>query len=176
MGGRCNPKSRPAHGRIFGKGLEGRLHPVRLADGTLVLDDTYNANPASMRSSVEAAAAIARDEGGRLVLVLGEMRELGSNAQAEHEALGRFLAAIPAVFVLGIGGAAEHLASAARQVGKRAEFAQDVARATECLSSAMRPGDVVLVKGSRGVRTEGVVTYLVTRSSSGAHAGPGGAR
>ena len=73
-------------------GGEGRLSPVTLADGTLVIDDSYNANPASMRSSVLTAAELARHDGRRLILVLGEMRELGGVSASEHEALGRLVA------------------------------------------------------------------------------------
>ena len=148
-------------------GIEGRLKPLHLHDGTLVLDDTYNANPASMRSSIQAAAQLAHDEGRRLVLVLGEMRELGAASASEHETLGRSLSSLDAAsvaFVLGISGEMVRLVDAARAASLAAAFATDVEQAIRLLAVAMRAGDVVLIKGSRGVRTEGVVAHLLAGS------------
>src|SRR5690606_32385394 len=70
--------------RRVGVGEEGRLAPIELADGTVVIDDTYNANPGSVLASAAAAAEIASVRGARLVLVLGEMRELGPDSETYH--------------------------------------------------------------------------------------------
>jgi UDP-N-acetylmuramoyl-tripeptide--D-alanyl-D-alanine ligase len=141
-------------------GAEGRLSPVALADGTLVIDDSYNANPASMRSSIAVAAELALHERRRLVLVLGEMRELGAISASEHQALGRFAAGYDAAHVLAVGGDARLVASEVSAAGKLATFVEDAERAVPIVSAAVRAGDLVLVKGSRSIGTEKIVRAL----------------
>ncbi|MBN1611749.1 MAG: UDP-N-acetylmuramoyl-tripeptide--D-alanyl-D-alanine ligase [Polyangiaceae bacterium] len=141
----------------LGPGEPGRLRPVVLEDGTLVLDDSYNSNPASARASLTAAREIAARRGSRLVVVLGEMRELGRASPAEHTALGE---SVEAGEVLAVGGDAGLLASAVRARGLSTRFVQDAAAAAEAVLELVRPGDVVLVKGSRGVGLERVVERL----------------
>jgi UDP-N-acetylmuramoyl-tripeptide--D-alanyl-D-alanine ligase len=149
---------------LLGSGVEGRLRPIFLSDGTLVLDDTYNANPASMRASIAAAAELAQQEKKRLVLVLGEMRELGDTTLHEHESLGKVaLAAAPAV-VIGVSGAAGSVVEVVRRANVAAAFAKSSDDAAELALDVVRPGDVVLVKGSRGVATEKIVAALVGRA------------
>lgn len=147
-------------------GEPGRLRPIELADGTIVLDDTYNANPASVLASIAAAAELAQVRVARLLLVLGEMRELGAAARDEHERVGRTLAESGAALVLGVAGHAERFVEGARAAGVDAEFAPDAERAAELLKERVRPGDVVLVKASRGVRAERVVESLVGGEST----------
>jgi UDP-N-acetylmuramoyl-tripeptide--D-alanyl-D-alanine ligase len=142
----------------LGLGEPGRLVPVVLGDGSLVLDDSYNSNPASARASLDAAQEIASLRGTRLVAVLGEMRELGAASQAEHKALGD---SVEADELLAVAGDAELVAVAARARGLRTRFAQDAAAAAEAVLGLVKPGDVVLVKGSRGVGLERVVERLV---------------
>jgi UDP-N-acetylmuramoyl-tripeptide--D-alanyl-D-alanine ligase len=142
----------------LGSGEPGRLRPVVLEDGTLVLDDSYNSNPASARASLAAAREIAALRGSRLVAVLGEMRELGRVSQAEHTALG---ASVEAGEILAVAGDAELLAGAARARGLSTRFAPDAEAAADAALELVKPGDVVLVKGSRGVRLERVVDRLV---------------
>jgi UDP-N-acetylmuramyl pentapeptide synthase len=144
--------------------------PVPLADGTLIIDDSYNANPASMRSSIATAAELAAGQRRRLVLVLGEMRELGPRSAREHAALGRSLQSIDNVLVIGIGGDAERIIDEAARAGKSAFFAADDAAAVDPVLAHTRPGDIVLVKGSRGVATEKIVQALA--GARGRAAGP----
>jgi len=146
----------------------GRLVPLELGDGTLVLDDTYNANPGSVTSSIGVARELARDRGARLVLVLGEMRELGALSVPEHRRLGAALHEVAPALVVGVVGAAAELVRAAAAAGVAAEFAADVGAASALLREGVRAGDVVLVKGSRGVGAERLVEGLV-----GAHGGVG---
>jgi UDP-N-acetylmuramoyl-tripeptide--D-alanyl-D-alanine ligase len=148
----------------------GRASVVALADGTLVLDDTYNANPASMRAALatlrELAAGAGRGRGERgprrAVAVLGEMREIGPSAIAEHEALGDAVAAAGVALLIGCGGLAEATLARAAAAGVAVLHAADAHEAAKIACEAVGAGDVVLVKGSRGVQTESVVNALVT--------------
>lgn len=141
-------------------GGEGRLAPIALADGTLVIDDSYNANPASMRSSVRTAAELAGHEGRRLVLVLGEMRELGGVSSKEHETLGRLVAQQDVAHVFAVGGEAARISAEVRSRGKSATFEATIEQIVDAVLSTVRAGDLVLVKGSRGVATEKIVRAL----------------
>ena len=140
---------------------DGRLVPVERADGTIVLDDSYNANPGSVRSSVETAREIADGLGRRLVLVLGEMRELGASSPAEHDEVGRDIARSRAALVVAIAGDAARFAARAREAGLAATFVATSDEAITPVLAAVTPGDVVLVKGSRSVGTERIVAALL---------------
>ncbi len=133
----------------------GRLRPVELADGTVLLDDSYNSNPPSARASLQAAREFADHRGARLVVVLGEMRELGHASRSEHRALGGVVEAARAAVVVTVGGDAVEIA------GRAVRFAPDVAAAVPLVRDHTLPGDVVLIKGSRGVGLERIVEALV---------------
>jgi UDP-N-acetylmuramoyl-tripeptide--D-alanyl-D-alanine ligase len=151
---------------------DGRLSPVPLADGTLVIDDTYNANPASMEASLRAACDVALREKRRLVLVLGEMRELGPMSTSEHDKLGELVAGTDVAEVIAVGGEAERITRQAARAGKNAWFALDAEQAIGTVLSRVMPGDVVLVKGSRGVATEKIVRALIeARGRAGTRGG-----
>ena len=146
---------------------------VPLGDGTLVIDDSYNANPASMDASLRAACEVAAREKRRLVVVLGEMRELGAMSTREHDKLGQVVARADVAEVIGVGGEAERVTREAARAGKSAWFAFDAEQAIGTVLSRVLPGDVVLVKGSRGVATEKIVRALV--QARGRAAAQGGA-
>jgi len=148
---------------------DGRLSPIPLADGTLVIDDSYNANPASMQASLRAACEVAASQKKRLVVVLGEMRELGPMSTREHDKLGELVAGTDVAEVIAVGGEAERVTREAARAGKSAWFALDAEQAASTVLSRVLPGDVVLVKGSRGVATEKIVRALVeARGRAGA--------
>lgn len=138
-----------------------RLWPVELSDHTVVLDDGYNANPASVRAAVATAREFADDRGARLVLVLGEMRELGSQAAPQHERIGRDIGASGAAVLVAVGGEAARFVEPARELGVEAAFADDAERAAGEVLRRVRPGDVVLVKASRGAPVRRVVEELI---------------
>ncbi len=138
----------------------GRLVPRIFSDGLALIDDSYNANPASMRASIAAAAEIARATDRRLVLVLGEMRELGDDADACHEEVGNAAARSGAHAVIAVVGRARRIAEAARAAGLWAEFRDAVPDATDLALRVVGAGDLVLVKASRGVATEKIVRAL----------------
>lgn len=141
-------------------GGAGRLVPMIVGNDVAVVDDSYNANPASMCASIRAAAEIAEAQKRRLVLVLGEMRELGAAAAGGHDGVGRAARESGAALVIAVGplaaryGAPLEGSAIAHVHTRTAEEAARVAR------EAVRAGDLVLVKGSRGIGTDAVVRAL----------------
>jgi UDP-N-acetylmuramoyl-tripeptide--D-alanyl-D-alanine ligase len=139
----------------------GRLVPRLLPGDVAVIDDTYNANPASTCSSIRAAAEIASVTGRRLLLLLGEMKELGALSDAGHDEVGRAAGESGAAEVFAVGaGSSPRIAVRAAERGVRASHAERVEDATALLRLAARPGDLVLIKGSRSIGTERVVASL----------------
>ncbi|PQM26569.1 UDP-N-acetylmuramoylalanyl-D-glutamyl-2, 6-diaminopimelate--D-alanyl-D-alanine ligase [Sphingopyxis lindanitolerans] len=151
----------PAAGLAFAEmgGLAGRgaRHRVQVPGGhILVIDESYNANPASMAATIEQLAA---ESGDRKVAILGAMKELGPDGEAYHAALAAPLVAADVQFALLVG---EEMAPLAKALEGRIEFAHVAAHsgATARLKDLIRPGDVVLVKGSNSVGLSHVVTAL----------------
>jgi UDP-N-acetylmuramoyl-tripeptide--D-alanyl-D-alanine ligase len=144
----------------LGSGEPGRLTPRSGRDGTLILDDSYNSNPASLYASLEAAREAASRRHSRLLLVLGEMRELGSLSGQEHASVGRALR--QGEVLVGVAGEFRRAVAEARAHGHSAEFVEDADEAIETVESRMSHGDVILIKGSRSVGLELVVQALTT--------------
>jgi UDP-N-acetylmuramoyl-tripeptide--D-alanyl-D-alanine ligase len=135
---------------------------VRLANGATVVDDSYNSSPTALRRALDVIAQDRR--AGRKAAVLGEMLELGDHARQLHEECGRAAAGAGLARLIAVGGeAAGALASAAVAAGLPAasvSWVPDSAAAAELIVSWIGPGDLVLVKGSRGIRTDRVVERL----------------
>ncbi|HTQ07319.1 MAG TPA: UDP-N-acetylmuramoyl-tripeptide--D-alanyl-D-alanine ligase [Polyangiaceae bacterium] len=144
-------------------GEPGRLEAHELADGTVVLDDAYNANPASAVASLRTAGEVAHDRNARLVLVFGEMRELGALSASEHARLGEAIATSGAAELIAVSGDARFYVDPAAKAGVTSVFTADAEAALAAARARVRPGDVVLVKASRGVRAERVVAGLLGR-------------
>lgn len=134
-----------------------------LPSGVRVVDDSYNASPAAVEAMLAALGRTAA--GGRRVAVLGEMLELGSSSEALHAACGRAAARTGVDVLVVIGGpAAQALADGAVRAGldpARVHRFADSASAAPAVERLLAPGDVVLVKGSRGTRTDVVVDRLM---------------
>jgi UDP-N-acetylmuramoyl-tripeptide--D-alanyl-D-alanine ligase len=136
---------------------------LHFADGFTVINDSYNSNPAALLSMVRTLV-----EGGstaaRKIVVAGEMLELGENELELHRHAGREVAESGVDVLIGVRGLAADMVSAARESGmERAVFAEDSSAAGDLLANEIRPGDLVLVKGSRGVRTEKVIERLLEK-------------
>ena len=139
----------------------GRLCPVELTGGILLLDDTYNANPESVESSLKTARQLADQRQVDLVLVLGEMRELGELSQGLHRQVGAAAVAQKPQLLLSVAGDARLLSEVATAHGVTTQFVQDADAAAEVLLERLRGPAVVLVKASRGVRAEKIVERLI---------------
>ena len=150
-----------ARGLAAARPVGGRGVWKRAGDVT-ILDDTYNASPASVRAALDTLAA--RRAGHRAVVVLGDMLELGALSDEAHREVGRAVAALPTDELVGFGRAAALAVEAARAAGlAEAHHAPTFEDAVAHLLKRLTPGDVVLVKGSRGMRMERVVDALVAR-------------
>jgi UDP-N-acetylmuramoyl-tripeptide--D-alanyl-D-alanine ligase len=135
-------------------------------DGVVVINDAYNANPESVRAALKSLAAMGRaaPEGSRTWAVLGEMLELGDASAAEHDAVGRLAVRlnISRTVAVGEGARAVHLgASHEGSWGEESAWAPDPAAALDLLRAQVRPGDIVLVKASRGVALEQIADALL---------------
>jgi len=144
--------ARPAKGRCV----------WREAGTVRILDDTYNANPASVRAALNTA--VASRNGRRLVVVLGDMLELGELMDSAHRDIGREVVASGAAEFVALGRHMQIAVEAAREAGlpeawHGATFEDTVAH----LLKKVTAGDIVLVKGSRGMRMERVADALVAR-------------
>jgi len=125
--------------------------------GATLLNDSYNSNPEALRSMIRTLAA---RPARRRILVAGEMLEMGEQGPALHAACGRAAAEAGLDLVAGVQGNAEHLAAAACTGGVAALFLPDAEAAGRWLLQNIQPGDVVLVKGSRGVHLERVIEMI----------------
>ena len=123
-----------------------------------VLDDSYNANPDSMAQALDLLAA----RPGKRIAVLGDMLELGIQSEALHAEVGRRAAVAGIDLLLGLGDRMRHAVRAARDagLGDRACHFDTLEALVAALQAELRPGDAVLVKGSRGSRMERVVAAL----------------
>jgi UDP-N-acetylmuramoyl-tripeptide--D-alanyl-D-alanine ligase len=140
----------------FRSAEHGRLELLHVG-GVQVLDDTYNANPDSLAAAVRVV--LSTPVQGRRLLALGDMLELGERAEAEHEAAGQGAAGVDAVWAAGRFAVA--LTRGARAAGvPETEAFEDVGAMVRALPARLRPGDLLLVKGSRGMRMETLVGAL----------------
>ena len=144
---------KPAHHR-------GEL--LRLPGGLTLIDDSYNSSPAALKRTLETVAAASGS--ARKVAVLGEMLELGEHAARLHEECGRAAAAAGLDLLIAVGGSpSAALARAAAAAGMPSSAVVHMATSQEAADAAtkrVRPGDLVLVKGSRGIGTDLVVQRL----------------
>lgn len=136
-----------------------RLEVIR-AGGLSVLDDAYNANPASMKEALALLGSL--ETGGNRRAVLGDMLELGPGSEALHEEVGRVVPPGAWLYVVGsFAAATERGARAAGVSGERIRRFQDVEAMAAAVLAESKPGDLVLVKASRGMRLERVVQALL---------------
>jgi UDP-N-acetylmuramoyl-tripeptide--D-alanyl-D-alanine ligase len=135
--------------------MRGVVH--RLADGSTVVDDCYNSNPAALNEALRSALEI---PGKRHWAILGDMLELGEAAGEFHEEAGRAAAELGFSPIIGVGPLARRLVEGARSAGAESHWYQG-AQAAAAVAEELRPGDTLLVKGSRGVGLEVVVAAML---------------
>ena len=165
-----------AAGRAFGVPLEecaiglatapltkARLQ-IKEVNGVQFLDDSYNANPDSMKAALRTLVELHAD--GKKIAVLGEMRELGSETERGHQEVGQEAAALQVDQLIGIGEMGAVIANAAKRAGlEQSRAVASTSDAAKLLSDVAQSGDLVLIKGSRLARTEEVIEQFATRHS-----------
>jgi UDP-N-acetylmuramoyl-tripeptide--D-alanyl-D-alanine ligase len=154
------PPEDVAMGLAAARGSRWRMELERSTSGIAVLNDAYNANPASMEAAVRALAQL--PVGGRRIAVLGEMRELGDFAQGAHRAIGELVAGLHIDVLVGVGEGGAAIAGAAH--GVDTVVVADAPAALDATVERARPGDAVLVKASRAVGLEVVAEKLLAAS------------
>jgi len=137
-----------------------RMELHETADGVVLLNDSYNANPESMRAAIDALVSIGVDPAvRRTVAVLGEMRELGVDSESAHREIGAYaVGRVDQLLVVGAGARGIH--AGAGDGGGQSVFVDDNAAAITWLRGQVRKGDAVLVKASRGARLDEVSSAL----------------
>jgi UDP-N-acetylmuramoyl-tripeptide--D-alanyl-D-alanine ligase len=135
---------------------QGRLTVRKGRMGAVIIDDSYNSNPVSMRA---ALGVLARYPGERIV-VMGDMLELGETAIAQHQSIGQSARALGITQFIGLGPLTAEAVSAFGSAGKHAETITQLLEALEALLIKYQNKAVILVKGSRGMKMERVVTAL----------------
>jgi UDP-N-acetylmuramoyl-tripeptide--D-alanyl-D-alanine ligase len=136
---------------------------VEFEEGFSLIDDSYNSNPRALVEMVNTISGVAAQ---RRVVVAGEMLELGQRGPELHREAGRHLATRNVDLLIGVRGLAREIVEGAREAGLREEaalFCETPDEAADVLAGRVRAGDLILVKGSRGVRTEIVVERLKQR-------------
>lgn len=152
------PEQSIFHALTYCSPLSQRMERLEVS-GVYILNDAYNANPSSVRAALLALQEIS--EAGRRIVVLGDMLELGESARVEHSRVGELIAEVGVCAFFCFGPEMQFAAQRARDLGVREaihfESKQDL---VEALRHVVHKGDVVLVKGSRGMRMEEVVEGL----------------
>ncbi len=136
-----------------------RMNILRRGDNITILDDTYNANPQSMRAAI---SVLADSHSAWKAALLGDMLELGPFAPALHKGVGEYLGKVHADCLVAVGELAVHIAQGAREAGVPMVYHfRTRQEAIGCLPSIVRPDSTYLVKASRGMRMEEIVEALL---------------
>ena len=166
-----------AAGRAFGLSLEecalglastpltkARLQ-IKEINGIQFIDDSYNANPDSMKAALRTLIEL--DADGRRIAVLGEMGELGAESESGHREVGECAAALNVDELIAVGATGAAIAHAAQKAGLEKSVAVDSPEeAAELLAESASPGDLILIKGSRSARMERVLEAFAKRPST----------
>ncbi len=151
--------------------VAGRLQPIALPSGGLLIDDTYNANPQSMEVALRTLARA--DGSGRRIAVIGDMGELGEYGAEAHRDAGALAAQLGIDRLFAVGAHAGEVVAAARAAGMDASAlhaTRDWEETAQRVLADLAPGDRVLVKGSRSMRMERIVAHLQKAAGAGDHA------
>lgn len=151
------------------RGLKGRFNMNALDNGVCLIDDTYNANPTSLKSALGILKGLVPN-GGRIFVGLGEMLELGSETVRAHREAGERVAQAGAYYFAALGDHAEEMVKGAIDGGLPAEDAvivQSHEEMAETMMDRMRAGDLIFLKGSRMAGLDKVVNVFQTETSMG---------
>ncbi len=142
--------------------VKGRMNLITTDAGFIIIDDTYNANPESMKAAIDALCGMKKT--GKRILVAGDMLELGDFSASLHERIGKEAATTGVDRLYVAGNFSAHVASGAMDNGMDRSnlFTGTREQISKHLTEILKPGDIVLVKGSRGMAMEKVVNRLLS--------------
>ena len=142
----------------------GRMNLMAGIKNTLIIDDTYNASPQAVISALGVLKEIPVDAGNKKIAVLGDMLELGAYSEEAHQDVGKYLAKLEIDKLITVGECSRDIDRGAKEAGMSEDnifhFA-DVISAGKFLQEIMKEGDLILVKGSQGVRAEKIVKEIM---------------
>ncbi|HLD81831.1 MAG TPA: Mur ligase family protein [Patescibacteria group bacterium] len=142
----------------------GRMNLIEGIKHTLIIDDTYNSSPVSVRNALDVTSGIALETGREKFIVLGDMLELGDISEKSHREIGKYIAGLAFDYLMTVGERARDIAISARRAGMPEDrvfkFA-DAETAGKFLQGRIEEGDLILIKGSQGVRMEKIVKELM---------------
>jgi UDP-N-acetylmuramoyl-tripeptide--D-alanyl-D-alanine ligase len=138
------------------QGIKGRFTLIALRDGITLVDDTYNANPTSLKAALDAAKALAANK-RRIIVGLGEMMELGNETMPAHQEAGRMVAAVGASYLFVMGDHAREIIFGALDAGfpwENTRAVQSHEEMSQQIKDVVQHSDLILLKGSRKMRLE----------------------
>jgi len=147
---------------------KGRLNILEGANDAIIIDDTYNANPESVRYALET---LAKKTGKRKVAILGDMRELGKFSNKDHAEIGKYINSLNLDLFIGVGNLAQVICQNVNNTQTKVlwtENSETFSKLFEDKLLKLQEGDVILVKGSQGQRMEKIVKLLL-RNPQDAH-------
>ncbi|MAG59805.1 hypothetical protein CMO96_03395 [Candidatus Woesebacteria bacterium] len=140
------------------KPAEHRMRPIKLRNGSLVLDDSYNSNPAAAKKALETFKEVAGKE--KKIVVLGDMLELGTDEVTQHKKLGKLVQNVGTDYLVGVGKLAKHAVGAANLPKGHSWWATDQKEILPILKPLLKKNTVVLIKGSRSIELDKLVDQL----------------
>lgn len=142
---------------------ERRLEIVKRGDLTFI-DDSYNANPASMKAALETLKMVKegseKTQRCRSIAILADMLELGDIAKKAHEEIGSLCKELGVDYLITYGENAKNIYWVAKKMGVKAQLCEDVKQAYECLVHVVHSGDIILLKGSHSMEVNRVLSYF----------------
>jgi len=139
---------------------EHRMKPIRLKSGALILDDSYNNNPAAAEAALKTLRAVAKNK--TKVVVMGDMLELGRDEEKYHRKIGKLISSLEIDYLIGVGSASRFLVEeASKKMGKdNSHWVPDWEKAVSVLRPLLKKNSVILVKGSRSIGLDKLVSRL----------------
>lgn len=142
----------------------GRMRLLPGVKHTLLLDDTYNSSPDAAREAITALSLLPKVEGARRWAILGDMLELGSDSEKYHKQIGQLIAEKGIDYLVTVGAQARAMAHGALQKNMNSDHVWNFSKSDEggeFIKDKLQPGDVVLIKGSQGMRCERITKELM---------------
>ena len=143
--------------------LTGKRQEFVQIGAVTVINDAYNASPASMASALKTLHAVKSAKGGRAVAVLADMLELGALSQSAHAEVGEMAAAEGVDVLITYGEEAVNIGKAAQNGGVKTFICKDRAEAAKILSGVVRNNDIILLKGSHSMQVDGLIDFVLKK-------------